>query len=186
MRRFFGDVCAAFPDSRFLHYNIGRAGRVLTGEDYAALLKEIPNLVATKNTSGDFARTSDIVSRAPELQHFLGERNFPLGCQVGECSLLASYAWLKPARMFDLFDAGRAGRTGDALRLALAVDRMAADVFGWLKRDPRVDGAYDKLVIALGGLAEMPLRLLSPYEGFTQDELERCREILTARHADWT
>ena len=50
--RFFRDVCGAFPDSRFLHYNLPRTKRVLTGADYARIIPELPNLVATKTTGG--------------------------------------------------------------------------------------------------------------------------------------
>jgi hypothetical protein len=31
----------------------------------------------------------------------------------------------------------------------------------------------------------MPLRLLSPYEPFTEDVLEQCRRIPHARYRDW-
>jgi hypothetical protein len=39
----------------------------------------------------------------------------------------------------------------------------------------RIDGAYDKLLVKLGGLEEMPLRLLSPYQGFTDEQFQICQ-----------
>ena len=33
----------AFPDSRFLHYNLGRTGRMLTGADYARVVAQKPD-----------------------------------------------------------------------------------------------------------------------------------------------
>ncbi len=32
----------------------------------------------------------------------------------------------------------------------------------------------------------MPLRLLSPYESFSDEILEECRKILLERYFDWT
>ena len=42
---------------------------------------------------------------------------------------------------------------------------------GWVERHM---GAYDKLIARLGGV-DMPLRLLSPYEGFTEEQVDVCR-----------
>jgi dihydrodipicolinate synthase/N-acetylneuraminate lyase len=53
MRRFFRDVCLAYPEARFLHYNLMRTKRLLTAADYRILVSEIPNLASTKNTSSD-------------------------------------------------------------------------------------------------------------------------------------
>ena len=40
--RFFDDICSAFPDSRFLHYNLGRTKRILTAADYRGLISRFP------------------------------------------------------------------------------------------------------------------------------------------------
>ena len=40
----------------------------------------------------------------------------------------------------------------------------------------RIDGAYDKIWIRLSGLETMPLRLLSPYEGFTEAQYQVVKE----------
>ena len=84
---FFKTVCGEFPDSRFLHYNLPRAKRIIRGAEYHSIAEEVPNLVATKNSSTDYARTYDLLKHAPELQHFLLEGNFAMGCTISECSL---------------------------------------------------------------------------------------------------
>jgi hypothetical protein len=48
-----------------------------------------------------------------------------------------------------------------------------------------MDGAYDKLLVKLGLLPEFPLRLLSPYTGFTDDDHEAARRYLLEHHPDW-
>src|SRR5215218_3401959 len=49
---FFKDVCGAFPDAQFLHYNLPRAKRVLEAPDYRRLIDAINNSAATENTGG--------------------------------------------------------------------------------------------------------------------------------------
>ena len=104
--RFFSDVCGTFPDSRFLHYNLPRTKRVLGGRDYARIIPVVPNLVATKTTGGGMVAAEELIRHAGELQHFMGEANFPHGAMFGEASLLASYAELSPRMTYALFEAG--------------------------------------------------------------------------------
>lgn len=52
-----------------------------------------------------------------------------------------------------------------------------------MRRQELIDGAYDKLLVRLGGLP-MPLRLLSPYEGFSEEVYQECRKILD-RYPEW-
>lgn len=86
---FFQTVCGAFPDSQFLHYNLPRAGRILRGAEYATIAEAVPNLVATKNSSTDYARTADLLINAPQLQHFLLERNFRSAVQLANARCCA-------------------------------------------------------------------------------------------------
>ena len=106
---YFTDVCGSFPDSGFLHYNLPRPKRVLVTEDYKRLQDAVPNLVATKYTSAAPAECAALVKET-EIQHFLGDNNFPFGCLHGECSLLSSYGPMMPKRTLEYFRYGRGGR----------------------------------------------------------------------------
>ncbi|HRW10738.1 MAG TPA: dihydrodipicolinate synthase family protein [Caldilineaceae bacterium] len=185
MMTFFRDVCGAFPDAQFLHYNLPRAKRVLTGHDYRRLIDAVPNLVATKNTGGGQDRAADLMTHAAELQHFFGEANFPHGCLYGECSLLSSCGPMSPHKAKALFDAGRNGQWSELFQRQKAFHDMLHTVLGPRLADGRIDGAYDKMLVRLGGLAEMPLRLLSPYQCFSEEEYQACRRILHERFGDW-
>jgi dihydrodipicolinate synthase/N-acetylneuraminate lyase len=182
---FFKDVCGAFPDSRFLHYNLPRAKRLLTGADYRRIADAVPNLAATKNTGGGAQRANDLMRHAPDLQHFFGEDNFMHGCMSGECSLLASFGPMVPRKTQAYFAAGRAQDHKTMLTLQHGFANLLADVFGPLLAQGRIDGAYDKLIVRLGGLAEMPLRLLSPYQGFDEQEYQAARRVFVEQYADW-
>ena len=107
MLRFFVDVCGTFPDSQFLHYNLPRTKRVLSGVHYARLIAEVPNLVATKNTAGGITGAEDLMRHSPELMHFMGEANFPDGSMFGSVGLLATMGEIAPIRCRELFEAGQ-------------------------------------------------------------------------------
>jgi dihydrodipicolinate synthase/N-acetylneuraminate lyase len=180
--RFFRDVCLAYPDARFLHYNLARTKRLLTAADYRIIADEVPNLVATKNTSADVTHTAALMRTVPELQHFFGEASFPTGCLYGECSLLSSFAPLFPARTLELFDHARAGRIEALFQAQKEYLSAVYEVIGPMLRYPLIDGAYDKALARLGGVP-MPLRLLSPYEQVPEDAFLECQNILETRYA---
>lgn len=182
---YFRDVCGSFPDARFLHYNLPRARRVLGGPDYHRLVQEVPNLVATKNTGGGSAQAAALMTYAPELQHFFGEENFLYGSMYGECSLLASFGAMVPRKTWEYFHAARERRLARALELHHGFIRLLNDVFGPALAEGRIDGAYDKMIVRMAGLDEMPLRLLSPYQGFDEAVYEACRRVFHERYADW-
>jgi hypothetical protein len=48
-----------------------------------------------------------------------------------------------------------------------------------------IDGAYDKMIARAGGLRDMPLRLLSPYQGYDESVFEACMAAIRAQYPDW-
>ena len=62
---------------------------------------------------------------------------------------------------------------------------LLADLFSILAGDSKIDGAYDKLWVRLGGFEEMPLRLLSSYQGFSEAQFQACKQLLASKYADW-
>ena len=177
-------MCAAFPDSVFLHYNLPRTKRVLNGGDYSRLIPLVPNLVATKTTSGGIDSGEDLVRSAGALQHFLGEVNFAHGSMFGECSLLASYGELAPARTWEYFEAGRRRDVGRLFELQTDFQRLNTELWKQVRPGPHMDGAYDKMLVKLGMLEEFPLRLLSPYRSFDDADFEACRRALDG-YREW-
>jgi dihydrodipicolinate synthase/N-acetylneuraminate lyase len=182
--RFFVDVCSSFPDSNFLHYNLMRSKRVLTGSDYRRIADAVPNLVATKNMGTNVLTTMDLLRHAPDLQHFLGESMFPIGCLHGECSFLAPFGPLIPRRTRELFDLGRTHQWDRLFTAQADYLRVVEEVIAPMRRQNLMDGAYDKALVRLAGIP-MPLRLLSPYETFSEEVYEECRAILLEKHCGY-
>ncbi len=184
MLRFFVDVCSAYPDSKFLHYNLARTKRVLTGAEYARIAAAVPNLVATKNTGTTVHSTMELMQQASCLQHFFGEAMFPTGCLHGECSLLSSFGPLFPKQTHRFFEYGRQHDWDKLFPYQAEYLAAVEEVIAPMRRQSLIDGAYDKLLVRLAGVP-MPLRLLSPYQGFSEEVFEECRQILREKYAHW-
>lgn len=183
MITFFQGVCGAFPDSQFLHYNLPRTKRIVTGREYRRIADVVPNLVATKNSTSDFARVADLMTHAPDLQHVFVENAFAMGCVFGECSLLPSYGLLFPKLAHRHFETGCSGRTTELMELHKQVSQIVPKLFGHIS-EPRIDGAYDKLFAWLRN-PDFPLRLLPPYQGFSAPEAVAAREALLKQFPGW-
>ena len=182
--RFFVDVCGAFPDAGFLHYNLLRAKRLLTPEDYRRVADAVPNLVATKDTGTNFLTTAELIRRTPEIQHSSAKQCFPTGCLHGTCSLLSSFGPMLPNAAKKLFEYGRDLNTANLFQFQKDYLEMVEAVIAPMRRTPLMDGAYDKVLMRLEGV-DMPLRLLSPYESFSEEVFEECRSILKSKFSHW-
>lgn len=183
MMKFFSDVCSAFPDCGFLHYNLLRSKRLVTAAEYRRMADRLPKLVATKNTGTTIASTAELLRLTPDLQHFLAETLYLTGTLYGPCSLLSSFAPMIPLRSRELFELGVSGDTRRLFRFQVEYLKAVEEIIAPLRRQPLMGGAYDKVLVRLGG--DMPLRLLSPYQGFDESIFEERRAILQERYADW-
>jgi len=179
---FFKTVCGEFPDSRFLHYNLPRARRIIRGAEYHRIAEEVPNLVATKNSSTDYARTADLLLKAPELQHFLLEGNYAMGCTLGECSLLCSYDAMFPQTTWKFFKAGVNKELAELFRITQFFHEVGARLFAHCQRE-MIDGSYDKTFLWLRD-PSFSNRLLPPYLGFSEEESRQCRAVFEEHYQD--
>ncbi len=183
MLAFFKLVCGTYPDAKFLHYNLIRTKRVLTGDDYRKVADAVPNLVATKNSSYDMNAIREMMVRAPEIQHFFVQNAFAFGALFGECSLLCSLGGVFPNLTKELFDTARTGNVKRSFEINNRMMEAAKGMFGHLKAG-YVDGAYDKALEALVD-PDFPRRLLPPYETLPDADFavikkyfeEKCRDI---------
>jgi dihydrodipicolinate synthase/N-acetylneuraminate lyase len=172
---FFREICGRFPQGNFLHYNVPRSGRVLTGAEYGRLAGRHRNLVAIKFTSSDRAVVHELVTRAGPVQCFLTEPAYVLAREIVVCGLLVSLSGARlelPGRFMEAHGAELL-LLGD---LAMKIDTLLEDSVGATSAAVHMDGAYEKLIARAHG-ARVPLRLLPPYEGANE---EGCRRFLSA------
>ena len=62
---------------------------------------------------------------------------------------------------------------------------LSADLWATPEPGPHIDGAYDNLLLHIGLMPGFPLRLLSPYLGFTDADAAACRAVMEARWPQW-
>lgn len=178
---FFRETCGRFREFDFLHYNLLRTKRLLTPEEYGRLAEEHPNFVATKNTKDDEEFLSGLLTKAPQLQHFLGEGGYARMRDRFECGLLISIASTNHRRAKEFFEAR--GEKLTTLREELQQGLAAIkEVIG---TPPMIDGAYDKLIYKLVA-PDFPLRLLPPYVSADEETaLAHYREAMTRLAPGW-
>lgn len=170
---FFLEVCGKFPDCQFLHYNLPRAKRLINGSLYRRIADAVPNLVATKNSTSDYARVADLMRNVPDLQHFFLENGYAFGCLWGECSLLCSFDLLFPKSTWEFYEAGQQRDLATLWRLHKDFNEVETILFGDLETE-HIDGAFDKTFCWLKdpGFSN---RLLPPYLGLTKEQSENVR-----------
>lgn len=184
MDAFFRETCGRFPDCGFLHYNLMRTGRIITGAEYGRLASEYPNLVATKNSTADEARLLNLMNEAPQLQHFITEGGFAKAALMGECGFLISFASTNFVRAQDCF---RAGCKQDAAKLsaiAAEFDGLIAAFKEAVADTAHMDSAFDKMFCRIHDPA-FPLRLLPPYESVSDERFEHYVGLMKLRHPHW-
>ena len=183
LRRFFAEVCGSFPDCRFLHYNLMRAGRLVRPHEYAELAERHPNLVATKHGGADIHQILGLMAEAPQLRHFLSEQGYYLAAPLGEPALLASLVASNPQRAHAYL---RAGIDGDLPRFAELHRELCGTLLALLRAVGlgHIDGAYDKLIHKLAE-PDYPLALLPPYDGGTEAAYRQYKAELEAKWPAW-
>jgi dihydrodipicolinate synthase/N-acetylneuraminate lyase len=180
---FFAETCGRFPQLRFLHYNLPRAGRVLTPAEYRALAALHENLVATKNAGASNTAIAGLFEHVPELRHFFTEPGYAYASLLGECGLLVSVSLLSP-RLALAYHA--AGQRQDAAALAPLARDVAAltELLQAELGSAHIDGAYDK-VFSRALDPAFPLRLLPPYEGASDEAFARFLTSVRERFPHW-
>ncbi len=181
---FFRETCGRFPDCEFLHYNLLRTGRILTGAEYGRLAAAHPNLVATKNSTADEARLRSLMEDAPQLQHFITEAGFAKTAMMGECGFLISFASTNFVRAFEFFHAGRNRDAAKLTALSQDFDGLIAAFRDAVAGSAHMDGAFDKLFCRVHA-PEFSLRLLPPYASVSEEAFQRYLECLRNNHPHW-
>jgi dihydrodipicolinate synthase/N-acetylneuraminate lyase len=182
MLLFFESVCGKFPDCRFLHYNLPRAKHIISGKEYRRIMDVVPNLVATKNSTSDYARVADLMKHSGELQHFFLEGGFAFGSLLGECSLLCSYDALFPKTTWEFFDAGGRRDMATLFRIHQLLNDVDKVLFEHCKR-PMIDGSYDKTFLWLRD-QRFSNRVLPPYIGLSAEESAVCRQVFEKHYRE--
>jgi dihydrodipicolinate synthase/N-acetylneuraminate lyase len=171
---FADSVLGRFPDADFVQYDLLRTGRLIDPMLYAALAADHPNLVGTKNGTGDIMRIHGLLTGAPMLRHFLTELGYPYGSAVAN-----------PAAGLRFFQAGVVQDLGTLLAqqaelipIEVALTEAAGD------SGAHIDGAFEKMLHRVLD-DRFPLRLLPPYADVPEEGYQRFRAWLGTTLPHW-
>jgi hypothetical protein len=92
---------------------------------------------------------------------------------------------MAPRQTWAFFEAGRERDLEGAFRWQHEFHQMKAEVLPRARVGVHMDGAIDKVLKRLGGFDEMPLRLLAPYQGVSEEAYQHCQQIYDEHYAHW-
>ena len=118
------------------------------------------------------------------LRHLVTEPGYSYGSLFGGAGLLVSISSINPVLARAYYEAGL-GRDGETLgrmarELALMTDALIACADG----GAHMDGAFDKVFHKLHDPV-FNLRLLPPYQGFSEESFSRFRETVVRQFPIW-
>lgn len=181
---FFHCVCDKFPDCEFMHYNNGgRSKKLLHANDYVRLAKEIPNLMSVKFMNDSLEDVINAVKADTPIQFMLSEYGYGYGSLFGECSLLFSSSFTHTKTAWDLFYAGVNKNIEEIVRVEKEV-ALSQEVLFRTCSTPVINAAYDKLYVK-SVIPEFPMRLLPPYQTFSDEQVERYMSEMKAFLPQW-
>ncbi len=184
VQTFFRETCGRFPDCEFLHYNLMRTGRLLSGTEYGALANKYQNLVATKNSTADPARLTSLMQEAPQLQHFITEGGYPIAAMLGQCGFLISFTSTHFARAKAFFDAGQKQDIATLSAISQDFPGLITAFKEAVGDTAHIDGAFDKLFCRIHDPA-FPLRLLPAYASVTEERFNHYVTSMQKHFPNW-
>ena len=172
---FLKTVCGTFPE-----YNSVRSKKKLGPRDYARLAQEIPNLVAVKFIAPSFNEIQEFAALDLPLRVFFLEYAYGYGALVySEFGFLASALNCAYPVMRAYFEAGKKRDQAEIFRIHSELP-VFYDVLFRNLTSSKIDSAYDKTFLRFS-IPEFPQRILPPYEGCTDAQVNAFeRELRTA------
>ena len=182
---FFERICGRFTTLSFLHYNVRRAGRLLSAAQYGRLAESFPNLVAVKMAGAAGEDALAVQQVAPALRLFLTETTFADACALDvRAGFLVSYAslsWTLTKRYFEAVVTGDRATVARLREQQEGVIRIMREATGKMAH---MDGAFD-LMFVKRHLPEFPLRLLPPYARVSDEAFEQFIDGVRQAYPEW-
>ncbi len=181
---FFRNILPSFPDSKFIIYNMMRAGRILQPDEFKELSEAYPNLSGAK-TPGDSIRYIDhLMSLKLPLRFFFTGPGYAYASMLGECGLLISLESCNWDAAGDYYRAGVDNDSENLLEMQMELGQLTRRLLSSVGDTGHIDGAYDKIFQKLH-VPEFPLRLLPPYSYPPDSVFNSFKDILINEFPRW-
>lgn len=178
LNRFFAETCGRFPNCSFHHYNLRRAGRLLTAADYARVASAHPNFVAIKSSATDPAVVADLLTISPRLRIYFTEIGYAVARRTtDDVGLLISLASINFGRAWDFVQGTQVQREKEITNFGTMIEELQQLAAGRF----HMDGAFDKMLARFSDPG-FPLDLLPPYASATEADWVQFKSRLPA---DW-
>lgn len=162
---------AQATDAAIILYNVpGRTGSNVSAETTLRLAKELKNIVAVKEASGNLSQMSQLIKNKPEGFSVLsGDDDLVLPqMAIGADGVISVIANAFPKRFSDLIKAGREGTVAEARE----IHYQLVDLIPLLFKEGNPGGI--KALLEMLGIMENEVRLpLAPVSKTTYDEIYR-------------
>ncbi len=175
--RFYSALQEALPSTRCIHYNIARSGRMLTGDDYRAILGVAPNLAGSKHTGGNISALMEIIELTPELAHFAVDGDIVAGALFGSPGYYSFIANLSPGFALSMMAACERGDWEVAADHAKLCRRFFRRWLG-MCADINSSSALAKVATAAGIFPDMPLGIKEPYTSGSERHVAELRDLV--------
>jgi 4-hydroxy-tetrahydrodipicolinate synthase len=153
--RFFDDLATAAPQARWIHYAHPRCGPNLTGKDYARLGARFPKqFIGTKLGTTDTTALTEIISRSPDLAHFVVDTTLLPGMQLGAVGCYSYWCNTLPRWHRGYFDACIAGRWDEAQACHMKLMAWELNHISKIRAHGHLHGIISKARGALSGFLE--------------------------------
>lgn len=174
---YVNEICSAYPELGFWHYNTGRSKVKFTGKNYEKLTHN-KNLIATKWTDSDMLSYNDLATFAGDLNHFVGEHFLLYGMMNGAAGSCSSLVLGNPKFFLDFYDLCEKKEWVKANEMQKKVNKWFTMVVRPIVAKGHLDPVMDKAIAYIGGF-NPPENILTrkPYKPLTQDELKEFKEM---------
>jgi dihydrodipicolinate synthase/N-acetylneuraminate lyase len=172
--QFLIDCCEAVPDIAIIHYNIARTKKLYFADDYLRVMSKAPTMIGTK-AAMPFNNFIELMSRAPQLNHFVGETYFPLAHQLGCKGMYTSWTMMNPDFFKAYYQMCVDGRYAEAIEIMMRFNRWHAEAVRPLIQKGYLDPALDKPFVEMSGWLPGRRRLRKPYNTLSDDEMAELR-----------
>ena len=186
--QFFKDLHSACPHMPLVHYNIPRAKRFLTGEDYLRILDVAPSLVGVKFTfaGSHFGQLQDALRLTPHLSYFVAETLLVSAMQLGARGCYSSLVFTNPSLVLDMYNKAAHDEWNNAVVMQQRAAKFFADAASFIldRGEGCIDPVFDKGLAVASGCALGHQRCRAPYIGWSDETVAAMRDWLKANYPE--
>jgi dihydrodipicolinate synthase/N-acetylneuraminate lyase len=195
--RFFDDLAAALPESRWIHYRTPRCHVLPNGFDYESWRSRYPEqLVGTKLVTSDMAEVTEILAHSPGLAHFAGDHVFAAAGLAGVRGIYSFWVNVLPKWILESWRLCEQGRWSEAFERQKKLIRWETDYMRTLKSRGHLHAVLAKArnrftsVFVDSGISRAPYhtpdraavdQLEKDFAEFWADEIAEHRRMVSAR-----